>query len=160
MRFKTVLAQCRAAVRRAPVLPDDGVVNRRIGLAIPEDRRFALVSDADGGDFAAVFLRFRQRFARGRKRRRPDLFRVMLDPAFMGVMLGELRLRDRDDAAGAVEHNCARRGRALIDGQDERRLEICHALSYPRCFGQCVGQVRGASDWTRVSPLYSELRPA
>ena len=45
-----------AEVRRPAVLPDDGVVNRFAGLAIPDDGRFALVRDADGGDVLGAHL--------------------------------------------------------------------------------------------------------
>ena len=39
-----------AEVRGAAILPDDRVVDRLAGLAVPDDGRFALVGDADGGD--------------------------------------------------------------------------------------------------------------
>ena len=42
--------QLIAEVGRAPVLPDDRVVDRLAGVAIPHDRRLALVGDADRGD--------------------------------------------------------------------------------------------------------------
>ena len=35
---------------RSSVLPDNGVVDRLAGSAIPDDRCLALVGDADGGD--------------------------------------------------------------------------------------------------------------
>ena len=35
----------------APVLPDNGVMDRRAGRAIPHHRRFALIGNAYGGDF-------------------------------------------------------------------------------------------------------------
>ena len=42
----------RRCLRGAPVLPDDGVVDRLAGRPVPDDRRLALVGDADGGDVA------------------------------------------------------------------------------------------------------------
>ena len=45
-----VRLQPLAEVRGPPILPDDGVVDRLAGLAIPDDGRLALVGDADGGD--------------------------------------------------------------------------------------------------------------
>ncbi len=41
---------CCAGVGGAPVLPDDGAVDRLAGRAVPDDRGLALVGDADGGD--------------------------------------------------------------------------------------------------------------
>ncbi len=53
-RFEAICLQLRAQWRGAPVLPDDGVVDRLAGLAVPDQRRLALVGDADGGDAEAV----------------------------------------------------------------------------------------------------------
>src|SRR5919201_962723 len=43
------------------VPPDDRVVDRLSGFAIPDDRRLALVGDADGGDLFRRQLRATQR---------------------------------------------------------------------------------------------------
>src|SRR5207244_11465518 len=43
-------AQRSAGVGGAAILPDDGVVDRLAGRAVPHDRGLALVGDADGGD--------------------------------------------------------------------------------------------------------------
>ena len=45
-----VRLQPLAEVGGAAVLPDDRVVDRLAGLAVPDDRRLALVGDADRGD--------------------------------------------------------------------------------------------------------------
>ena len=45
----------------APVLPDDGVVDRLAGLAVPDHRRLALVRDADGRDVARSQVRAAER---------------------------------------------------------------------------------------------------
>ena len=45
-------AQRIAKIRRAPVLPDDRVVDRLAGRAIPDHGGFALIGDADAGDVA------------------------------------------------------------------------------------------------------------
>ena len=48
--FVSLTAQLVAQRGGAPVLPHDGIGDRSPGFALPEDRRFALVGDADGGD--------------------------------------------------------------------------------------------------------------
>src|SRR5581483_10084269 len=45
--LKAALAQCCAEIRGAAVLPDDGVVDRLAGGAIPDDCGLALIGDAD-----------------------------------------------------------------------------------------------------------------
>jgi len=44
------LAQFGAEIGGAPVLPDDGIMDRRARGPVPDKRGFALVGDADGGD--------------------------------------------------------------------------------------------------------------
>ena len=60
-------APALAQLGGAPVLPDDRVVHRPAGRALPQHRRLALVGDADRGDRAA---RPRRRSPRGRSTRR------------------------------------------------------------------------------------------
>ena len=44
--------QIGADFRRAPVLPDNGLVDGLAGLALPHHRGFALVGDADGSGYS------------------------------------------------------------------------------------------------------------
>ena len=62
------LAQRRAEVGGAAVLPDDGVVDRAAGVAVPDHDGLALVGDADAGDVARCRRR-PSRWRRGRWRR-------------------------------------------------------------------------------------------
>ncbi len=50
LRLLALAAQRGAGVGGAPVLPDDGAVDRLAGLAVPDHHRLALVGDADAGD--------------------------------------------------------------------------------------------------------------
>ena len=85
-----------AEVRGAAVLPDDRVVDRLAGLAVPDDGRLALVGDADGGDVRRrASPRAAERLDGDADLRRPDLLRVVLDPAGLRKDLRELLLRDR-----------------------------------------------------------------
>ena len=52
--FVAVALQAIAEIRGAAVLPDDRVVDRLAGLAVPDDGGLALVGDADGGDVVAA----------------------------------------------------------------------------------------------------------
>ena len=49
-RLMAGAAQIVAGLRGAPVLPDDGVVDRLAAGAVPDDRGLALIGDADAGD--------------------------------------------------------------------------------------------------------------
>ena len=94
-----VALQPIAVVRRPAVLPDDRVVDRNSGLAIPHDRRLALVGDADGGDVSRPQVRPPERLGRHGDLRRPDLAGIVLDPARARKDLRKLPLSDGDDGA-------------------------------------------------------------
>ena len=49
-RLEAVLGKLVADIGGAPVLPDDGVVDRLAGLAIPDHDGLALIGNADGGN--------------------------------------------------------------------------------------------------------------
>ncbi len=53
--------QLLAERRRAPVLPDDGVVDRLAALLLPEKDRLTLVGDAYRGDIARFEAAFPER---------------------------------------------------------------------------------------------------
>ena len=149
----------RTGVGGAAVLPDDGVVDRLAGRAVPDDRGLALVGDADAGDVAGARApALRHRLAHGRDRRRPDFLRIVLDPARAPdrsarsscCATGERRQR-------RIEHDGARRGRALIDGDEcgrqasprhgARASAAAETSSTSTRFGDClvgVGVDRGA----------------
>ncbi len=115
--------QAVADARRAPVLPDDGVVDRPAGLAIPNDGRFALVGDAYGGDVAGAQAGRGYGFLGDTELGRPDIARVVLDPAGLRKDLAEFALRLAAHPPIAVEDDGAAGRRALIESQDKG----CHA---------------------------------
>ena len=121
------LAQRRAGVRGAPVLPDDGVVDRPAGRPVPDDRRLALIGDPDRRDVLRAGPRFRHGGAHGRERARPDLLRIVLDQARRRIVLGEFLLGGGDRRQGRVEQDRARRGGALVDGEEVVRQAGPHA---------------------------------
>jgi hypothetical protein len=103
---------------RAPVLPNDGVRERRTCGAVPGDNGFALVGDADGRDVGRLELQSGQDFDGHSELRRPDFLGVVLHPTGLGVVLFKLALSDGQNCAAFVENNGTRRGRALIEGQE------------------------------------------
>src|SRR5262249_30329056 len=90
----------------------------RAGLAIPDERRFALVGDADGGDVGASYTRRLQGLADRGHDAVPDLVRVVLDPPRLGEVLREFAVRPPDRGAVRGHHERRRPRRALIDRQN------------------------------------------
>ena len=123
--------------RRAAALPDDGVVHRLTGRLVPQDRRLALVRDADARD-VRVRPELAERLRGHAALALPELQRVMLDPAGLRVVLRKGLLRHRGDAAAAVEENGAGAGRALV----ERKDEIAH--KYPLLFPKAMWYTKAA----------------
>ena len=121
-RLGALRSQAIADVRRAPILPDDGVGDGLAGLAIPHDRGLALVGDADRGDVARTHARAGQHLHGDAGLRRPDLQRVVLDPAWLRKDLSELALRDSLDPAVPIEQDSPRARRALIQREDVRHV--------------------------------------
>ena len=107
--------QCRASIRCAPILPNDGIVDGTTRSALPNNRGLALVGDADGGDLSRLDASAGDRRLRGRNDARPDFFRIVLDETRRRIDLPEFLLRRRDRTERRIEDDRARRGRALID---------------------------------------------
>ena len=100
LRAEPVLAAVARILRHqridARVLPDERVVQRRAGGAVPDHRRLALVGDADRGKVAGRQARAAQRRGDDRLGVAPDLDRVVLDPAGLRIDLRVLLLRAGD----------------------------------------------------------------
>ena len=115
--------QRAAHVGGAPVLPDDGAVDRLARAPVPDDAGLALVGDADGGDVArrrawprpAPAARSPPSCARCPPDRAPPSPR----PGSAGRTRAAPSPRTRKSGA---EHDGAARGGALIDRQNRARL--------------------------------------
>ena len=101
----------------AAVLPNDGVINRRAGGAVPDDCRFALVGDTDGKRRSAAPQLIHHRTGHT-YRGFPNRLRVMLHPAILWKDLWELRTLLRQDGPVFVKQDGAKRGCTLVDGNN------------------------------------------
>jgi hypothetical protein len=120
-----------ADVGGAAILPDDGIVDRPAGAAVPDHHGFPLIGDADCRDVGRGQAAIADRLARGREDGGPDLLRVVLDPARPGVDLGEFLLRRGHRGGRRVEHDGTGGGRSLIDDEDVPR----HGVKVPWMWG-------------------------
>src|SRR4029453_11357299 len=92
----------------------DRVVDRVAGLAIPDDRRFPLIGDADRGNIPRAKVAAAEGFGRDRNLRCPDFAGVVLDPARLRKDLLKLLLADRDNGPVVIEHDGAGAGGPLV----------------------------------------------
>ena len=95
-------------------LPDNGMINRLAVALVPEDGGFALVGDADGGNFPCGNAKLGNGIARNRKLCFPDFQSVMLHPAGVGIVLLKFLLRNAFHLPVLVEKNRAGAGCALV----------------------------------------------
>src|SRR5262245_61438546 len=108
-----------AKIGGAAVLPYEGAMDRLAGFAIPDNNRLAMIGDADGGDLLRRAPCGVERRGDHGTNRLPDLPRIVLDEAGLGIMLLDLAGGAAAALAGAVEDQGARAGRTLVNGEDE-----------------------------------------
>ncbi len=112
------LAQRRAGRGGAPVLPDDGAMDRAAGAAVPDHGGLALVGDADGGHLRAGDPGPLDDRAAGGGGGGPEVIRLMLDPTGIGIVLRELLLRGGNRSHVGIKEDRPARRCALVDGED------------------------------------------
>jgi hypothetical protein len=110
-----LLDQLFAAVCGSSVLPHDRAVQRLAGAAAPSDDRLALVGDPHC-DHRLVELV--DQLAQDLADRLGDLGGVVLHPARLGKMLGELPVGQSDGVGGRIDGQCPHPGGPGIDGDD------------------------------------------
>jgi len=114
------LAQGRAHRRGAAILPDDGAVDGFARFAIPYQRGFALVGDADAGDVGRPGARHRHRLAQHRQGVLEQILGLVLHPAAIGEMLRQVApCGGHRRQGGRAEGDAARGGGALVEGEDQ-----------------------------------------
>ena len=114
-----LLLEFGAELGGAPILPDNGIVDRLARFPVPDYHRLALVRDADGGNIGGGGACLLDGGLDRPQHAVPDFLRVVLDPAILREVLGELLLSHAHDLARLVEQDRPARGRALIDRQNE-----------------------------------------
>ena len=114
-RLDAVGAQPVADAGGAPVLPDDRRPGRLAGAPVPDDGGLALVGDPDAG---GLRVGAGERLTAGGDGRRPDVLRLVLDPAGAGEELGELAIAAGQDVAVLTDDQRGHPGRTCVDGED------------------------------------------
>src|SRR5690606_7940753 len=107
-RLQPLLREPSTKRRGAPVLPDNGVVDRLSGRLVPDNDSFALIGNTDRRNVRGVELRLAQCRPCRPKHGRPDFFRIVLDPAGCRIVLCEFLLSKADDSHLRVEHDRTR----------------------------------------------------
>ncbi len=120
-RLEPVAFEARANVGGATILPDDGAMDRASGAAVPQQRGFALIGDADSGDILGAGAGLAHGSPAGLERRRPEVLGLVLDLAAGRKMLGKFLLGERRDRRIGAKQDGPRRGRALVDRKDVGR---------------------------------------
>ena len=121
-------AEARALGSGSPVLPDDGVAERLQCLAVPHDEGLALVGDADGANVGWPGACGVQRITRGGLYRCPYLVGVVFHPAWLRVVLSNLRVAFASDLAVHADGDCGGASRALVE------TENYSAVTRVRCY--------------------------
>jgi len=121
-----------APVARAQVRPDDGRIDRPAGFAVPEQRRFTLVGDADSRDVVRFKPGRGDGFGGDAGLRRPQLHRVLLDPARTRRGVRDRLFGDGDQPARVVEHQGARAREALIQREHHLLAEGARTRAHGR----------------------------
>ena len=84
--------QLGAAIRRPAALPHDGVPQGGAGLCVPQEYGLPLVGDADGGQIRGFQTCLLESEPAGAELSPPYIFRIVLHPSGLRVVLGEFFL--------------------------------------------------------------------
>ena len=101
-------------MRSTTTLPDDGIVNRLPGLFIPNDGGFPLIGDTNSSYLGRVNTGFFQSFSQYTALGSPDFYCIVLNPAWLGIVLGKLLLCYANDVTIMVKDNCTTAGCTLV----------------------------------------------
>src|SRR5579872_3757029 len=108
-----------AVVSSTAILPDDRVVDRLAGDTIPDDRRLALIGDADGSDPARSEPDAFHHLLRHQELVRPDLLGIMLYPAGARIVLAKLPAALQPGSPLPPEEDRPGRSRTLVKGENQ-----------------------------------------
>ena len=113
-----VLAEALDNLLRLHRLPADGVVDRSPRMAIPDHRRLTLIRDADRRDLRLFDARLANRLLRRLNLYRPDLVRILLDPAGLRVIDAQFLLHEGDQICPLIKNRRAVLYRTRIECKD------------------------------------------
>src|SRR5690554_1076021 len=102
-------------VTRAPVLPHDGIINRRPSVTLPDNRRLALIGNADGRDIRVGDLSLTTGAFNGDQGRLPNRLRIVFDPRGLGKDLLEILRNPGADAHLIIDNNRGRTRGTLVN---------------------------------------------
>src|SRR6266849_4349777 len=109
-RLQTICLQTLTDVSTDSALPDDRGADGSTRGPLPDDCRLALVGDADGGYFVGAHAGVRQCSPSDGDGGRENLFRIMLDPARLWIVLGDLTVGVAQRGPAGIEDECSRAG--------------------------------------------------
>ena len=113
-----------AGVRGAPILPDDGLVDRLARGAVPDEGRLALVGNANGGNLTGTVACLGQGRAAGGQNALPEVGGIVFDPARGRIVLGEFLLGGFEDFQVAVKKDGPTGCGALINRQNVSHVHV------------------------------------
>src|SRR5690606_37965316 len=138
------LPQLVAARRRAAVLPHQRPVQGPAGAAVPGDDRLPLVGDADGRHGLALALEPAHQLGERGHGGVPDVVGVVLDPAGVREVLGELAVGVAGRRAVGPQREAADPGRPRVDRDHHgHRGGTLRPRDTPAPLGRTVGSVAG-----------------
>jgi hypothetical protein len=114
VRLQALIFELCAIIRSAAALPNDRVISWLSGGFIPEDRRLALVGDANCSDLPGIHLPGGEHRRHRLKLAVENLHWIVLHPPGIGVELLKFPLRLRKDVPALVEYDRPRACGALI----------------------------------------------
>ena len=132
-RADQISGKLATAIGGAPVLPDDRGRNRRSRRALPEDGRLALIRDPDRAQLRRTDAGGSDGGLGGADDSRPDLLRVVLDPARPREMLAQLHVAAPADVEVVVDDEAGRSRRPLVDREDHANGLSDQTVTLPRC---------------------------
>ncbi len=77
------------------------------GFSVPDNRGFPLVSNTDGGDMRRPGIDLRHGLPASEQRGLPDIFRIVLHPARLRIVLRKFLLANRAIFIIRIEQNSA-----------------------------------------------------
>src|SRR6185312_145359 len=105
-----------AVTRRSPVLPNNGIIHRVAGFAVPYNGGFPLVGDAYGANVFPVNAHFGSSLGGYTGLRRPNFRGIVFHPTRLRKNLRKFFLSDRPYLPFVIKDNGPGTRGALVEG--------------------------------------------